>query len=107
MRDKVAKTPENQSGCFSRAKALFTQPSLGDARIPTLDALRGLASFAVAWFHFTQGSPIAFPALLKASGAYGWAGVQMFFVISGFVIPHALQRAKYSGKDFSRFVQKP
>jgi peptidoglycan/LPS O-acetylase OafA/YrhL len=76
-------------------------------RIGTIDALRGLASFSVAWFHFTQGIPNFLPdGPLKASGAYGWLGVQMFFVISGFVIPYALYNAGYERRNFARFLAK-
>ena len=33
--------------------------------------------------------------LLKASGAYGYLGVQAFFVISGFIIPYSLSLRNY------------
>ncbi len=76
-------------------------------RMPTPDCLRGIASFAVAWFHFTHGNPTFLPAgWLKASGTWGWLGVQMFFVISGFVIPYSLYKGRYSLKNFSRFLVK-
>lgn len=40
-------------------------------------------------------NPAILPAgLLKSSGEYGWLGVQMFFVILGFVISCALCKAK-------------
>jgi peptidoglycan/LPS O-acetylase OafA/YrhL len=32
---------------------------------------------------------------LKASGTYGYLGVQLFFVISGFVIPYSLSLRSY------------
>ena len=76
-------------------------------RIVTIDALRGVASFSVAWFHFTHGNPAFLPAgVLKSSGEYGWLGVQMFFVISGFVIPYALHKAKYEIHHYGRFLVK-
>lgn len=60
-------------------------------------ALRGIAALAVAWFHFTSGQPIFLPedSLLRLSGTYGYLGVAVFFVISGFVIPYSLENAKY------------
>ena len=77
------------------------------SRIPTVDALRGIASFCVAWFHFTNGNPAFLPVgFLKSSGQYGWLGVQMFFVISGFVIPHALYKARYQVPQYGRFLAK-
>ncbi|HVG33752.1 MAG TPA: acyltransferase [Pyrinomonadaceae bacterium] len=76
-------------------------------RIDTLDALRGVASFAVCYFHLTNGNPAFLPAgLVKASGAYGWLGVEIFFVISGFVIPYALHHAGYELKNYGTFVLK-
>ena len=66
------------------------------ARLTTPDCLRGMAAAGVAWFHITNGNPeFSPPALLKASGAHGWLGVEVFFVISGFVIPYALHAARY------------
>jgi peptidoglycan/LPS O-acetylase OafA/YrhL len=77
------------------------------SRIQTVDALRGIASFCVAWFHFTNGNGAFLPVgFLKSSGRYGWLGVQMFFVISGFVIPHALYKAQYQLPQYGRFLAK-
>ena len=67
------------------------------SRSESAHALRGVAAFAVAWFHFTNGQPTFLPqdSLLKVSGAYGYLGVAVFFVISGFVIPYSLDGAKF------------
>lgn len=76
-------------------------------RLLTLDCLRGLAAFAVLWFHLTNGNTGFLPqGVLKSSGSYGWLGVEVFFVISGFILPYALQRAGYQSADFFRFVWK-
>ncbi len=77
------------------------------SRIATVDALRGIAAFGVAWFHFTNLNSAFLPeGFLKSSGRYGWLGVEMFFVISGFVIPHALYRAQYQLPHYGRFLAK-
>jgi peptidoglycan/LPS O-acetylase OafA/YrhL len=62
----------------------------------------------VAWYHFTNGNPSLLPdgSPLKLSGKYGWLGVEIFFVISGFVIPYALHRGGYRLANFWRFVLK-
>jgi len=71
-----------------------TNPTL---RIAELDALRGIAAVAVILFHFTSGiaknwsfhlydPPFQFP--------YGDKGVDLFFMISGFVIFMTLDRAR-------------
>lgn len=68
-------------------------------RITELDALRGIAALAVVIFHFTHNTQ---------TGIYGFnigcIGVDMFFVISGFVIFMSIQKIT-SWKDFvwSRF----
>ena len=76
-------------------------------RIEIVGELRGLAALAVAWFHFTNANA-AFPTAgwLRASGTYGWLGVESFFVISGFVIPYAMLRAGYRLADWPTFLAK-
>ncbi len=65
-------------------------PRNAPARIDIVDALRGVAALGVAWFHIVGG--LDAPSLLKLSGAYGWVGVDVFFVLSGFVIPYSMSR---------------
>src|SRR5258708_6301357 len=79
----------------------------GQSRIYTIDSLRGIASLAVCWFHLTNANPTFLPnGILKNSSYYGWLGTEMFFVISGFVIPWALHQADYELKSFGTFVEK-
>jgi peptidoglycan/LPS O-acetylase OafA/YrhL len=82
------------------------EPAVAPGRLGTIDGLRGFAAFAVAWFHFTNGAPLLPDGWFKSSGQYGWLGVEIFFVISGFIIPHALHRAGYQGRDFGLFLVK-
>ena len=44
--------------------------------------------------------------LVKHVGSYGHFGVEVFFVISGFVIPYSLYRGGYGWSDFPIFVCK-
>lgn len=81
------------------------------ARVGVVDALRGLASFAVCWYHlvfasgaFTGGGIMA--ALLRDSARNAWTGVEVFFVISGFVIPLALHRSRYTIRFYGSFMLK-
>ena len=79
-------------------------------RITGLDFLRGVASLAVCWFHltsyrFTTPDGPVYEAL-RASGSYGWLGVEVFFVISGFVIPYSLHRAGYRLAFYPKFILK-
>jgi peptidoglycan/LPS O-acetylase OafA/YrhL len=71
---------------------------LRSERQESVEILRGLAAFSVLWFHLTNGGTASFlpsGTLLKASGAYGYLGVQLFFVISGFIIPYSLSLRRY------------
>jgi peptidoglycan/LPS O-acetylase OafA/YrhL len=71
-------------------------------KIGIVGALRGFAALAVCWYHFTYGQVW----WLKASGKYGWLGVHIFFVISGFIIPYSLYQYHYSIRDYFRFLGK-
>ncbi len=77
------------------------------ARLQTVDVLRGLAAFAVSWYHFTTANPaLPGPGMFYESGLHGWLGVDVFFVISGFIIPYALARGGYRLQDYGRFLLK-
>jgi len=71
-------------------------------RIDVINALRAFAALIVAWCHFVAGQG----KWLSLSGKYGYLGVHIFFVISGFVIPWSLYRAKYALRDYPRFLLK-
>lgn len=64
------------------------------SRIEIVDALRGIAALSVCWFHLTNTYPAGSP--VRLSGQYGWLGVEVFFVISGFIIPFSLHSSGYS-----------
>ena len=74
-------------------------------RIYLVEYLRGLAALSVAWFHLTnQYAAGISPA--RISGSYGWLGVEVFFVISGFVIPLSLAKlqTRYTLRQFPQFM---
>ncbi|HEV2551872.1 MAG TPA: acyltransferase [Stellaceae bacterium] len=71
------------------------------SKISSIEMLRGLAAVAVAWFHLTNQYPWG---LTRYSGAYGWLGVQAFFVISGFVIPYSMFQQGYKLRGFFQFL---
>jgi peptidoglycan/LPS O-acetylase OafA/YrhL len=74
--------------------------------LATLDALRGIAALAVCWFHFTNAQFTERFPTYRSTGHYGYLGVQVFFVISGFVIPWSLLRADYRIGSFFRFLAR-
>lgn len=76
-------------------------------RLTTIDTLRGLASLAVCIYHLTNGNSAFLPnSSVKTVGSYGWLGVEIFFVISGFIIPYALFLGKYNLKQYGTFIVK-
>jgi peptidoglycan/LPS O-acetylase OafA/YrhL len=62
---------------------LNNQSESPNARLVELDALRGLAALSVVLFHFTINNNAK---LLGWEFSYGVSGVDIFFMISGFVI---------------------
>lgn len=62
-----------------------------------VDYVRAFASLLVAIFHL--GGKVVFPL------SYGWLGVEMFFVLSGFIICWALPLS-YNYKDVPSFLAK-
>jgi len=96
-----------QPGCLKEEiKALpnTSIPSKELQRSESIHALRGLASLAVAWFHLTNGHD----TFVKQIGSLGWLGVEVFFVISGFVIPlsiHSTNRP-YRLSKFGGFLMR-
>lgn len=73
-------------------------PQLADAPyLPALDGLRGMAILLVMLYHFFD-----YCAVFK----YGWAGVDLFFVLSGFLITRSLLHARDRPHLFLRFYAK-
>ena len=71
-------------------------PTNRGQRLVEVDALRGLAALAVVLFHFTTRFTELFrPDSLPAINApYGHYGVNLFFIISGFVIFMTLEKTE-------------
>jgi peptidoglycan/LPS O-acetylase OafA/YrhL len=81
----------------------------GHARLPALDGLRGIAVLLVMVYHFSYGgsfSPSAMNgAYARVSGA-GWMGVDLFFVLSGFLITGILYDSRGRTGYFSSFYAR-
>jgi peptidoglycan/LPS O-acetylase OafA/YrhL len=67
--------------------------------VPELDGLRGVAILMVLFYHSCADAPRWAQWLLQ----YGWAGVDLFFVLSGFLITSILVRTKDSPEYFRSF----
>jgi peptidoglycan/LPS O-acetylase OafA/YrhL len=72
--------------------------ALSERHYPALDGLRGIAALMIVWYHFLVFSPVHGKALsfLSEVSGFGWAGVDLFFALSGFLITGILadSRAK-------------
>lgn len=73
--------------------------------LPVIVALRGLASVAVCMFHYTKGFADN-DGILRAVFRNGWMGVEVFFVISGFVIPFSLLGTSFKSGHYFKFMKK-
>ncbi len=76
-------------------------------RVEILDSLRAFAALTVCLYHFVYTiTDFIKTEYIRKVFEYGYAGVNTFFVISGFIIPWAMHNAGYSFKDFFSFFLK-
>jgi peptidoglycan/LPS O-acetylase OafA/YrhL len=75
-------------------------------RFVFVDGLRGVAALAVMCCHIEETSPLAHsvPRLAANVLEHGQYGVQIFFVISGFVIAHSLSRLTITAGSAFNFI---
>jgi peptidoglycan/LPS O-acetylase OafA/YrhL len=81
-------------------------PTLNPSRIhvPVLDGVRGAAVLLVMFHHMTFTHSPAWPdRVLSHAAKFGWSGVDLFFVLSGFLITGILYDAKNSDRYFKNF----
>ena len=84
----------------------MTRPPQADF-IPALDGLRGIAIILVMLHHFTFYRPTSGVDLLIGSVLFfGWSGVDLFFVLSGFLITGILLDSRGNERYFSTFYAR-
>lgn len=94
---------KSRESCEATGSAVAAKYGKVD-RMGSVDLLRCVAGTAVLWFHISQASKLP---IVAASGALGWVGVEIFFVVSGFIIPFAMHRGGYRFPgDAKRFVAR-
>jgi peptidoglycan/LPS O-acetylase OafA/YrhL len=77
---------------------------LSATHIPALDGLRGIAVLTVMLLHFNMlGANGPFDRALSTVFSIGWVGVDLFFVLSGFLITGILVDAKGATYYFRNF----
>jgi peptidoglycan/LPS O-acetylase OafA/YrhL len=80
-----------------------------DGRLPFIHGLRGIAALSVLAFHFFGFTPLehqvgkALPVLLHSIMRFGFVGVDIFFIISGFVIALTLYGRVRSFRQWGLF----
>jgi peptidoglycan/LPS O-acetylase OafA/YrhL len=83
--------------------------------LPSIDILRGIAAISVMLFHFCNYK-ILLPdntasyfldiKFINQITSFGFLGVQIFFVISGFIIPFSLYQQDFRIFSFPKFLLK-
>jgi len=96
----VLTSPTSHSAC--------AEPRLVPNRIPALDGLRGMAILLVLLWHFffaVSWTPTTLQ-ILRLLGKLSWSGVDLFFVLSGFLIGGILLDARNSPSYFRTFYAR-
>lgn len=90
---------------FSLAGPDSSAPSA--ERVPVLDGIRGIAILLVMMFHFwavgTARRPFPWERVYSSVAGMGWIGVDLFFVLSGFLITGILFDSRNSLHYFRVF----
>ena len=77
------------------------------AHVPVLDGIRGLAILMVMWCHTTgYGGKHAFDMWFNYLSWWGGIGVDLFFVLSGYLITGILLDSRGSSRFFGNFYAR-
>lgn len=92
----------------ARAPVIETEPTkAAGAHLPAIDGLRGVAILFVIWFHYITacgfGQDAGPTRFIVGVASSMWIGVDLFFVLSGFLITGILLRAKDRPNYFKNF----
>jgi peptidoglycan/LPS O-acetylase OafA/YrhL len=99
------KQPNSHSFCVRQGRYMNSREQ---DRLPALDSLRAIAALAVLFYHYTNGyEHVVGPHTRPVPNAEGgYLGVDLFFVISGFVIAWTLERSSsLADFAFGRFAR--
>ena len=92
---------------YRNTSPMIQSPSNGkQSRIPELDGLRGFAILQVISVHYLYNPGANLPTglhFLQSFFALGWTGVDLFFVLSGFLIGGILLDVRASPNYFKTF----
>jgi peptidoglycan/LPS O-acetylase OafA/YrhL len=97
---------------MSTASASDTHSANDVKRVPELDGFRALAVSMVFIAHICYGSRLPpdaldwMPSFSRALISHGWLGVDLFFILSGFLISGILMDSKESAHYFRNFYAR-
>jgi peptidoglycan/LPS O-acetylase OafA/YrhL len=93
---------EDESGCGRQ------RPSGSPEQLASLTPLRGIAALWVVIFHFCWYFPAVHPERYTGAVYKGYLAVDMFFVLSGFVITHVYKEGfarRVTGRRYRDFLK--
>jgi peptidoglycan/LPS O-acetylase OafA/YrhL len=73
-----------------------------------LDFVRGVAILMVLTFHYQRFDPLPLPHPLRVVMSFGWTGVDLFFVLSGFLVGGLMMKEwkATGGVETGRFLKR-
>ena len=89
-------SPLSDSAIAARVGLKSPTPPSRSSRLIALDGLRGVAAVVVVLWHFST--------VVGRSPATSMMAVDLFFLISGYVIPYAYERRLKAGMSLGRFL---
>lgn len=91
-----------------REQAVTAPPASQHKHLPSLDGLRGVAILLVLVYHFTGSLNAEFSINQRLNNwaELGWTGVDLFFVLSGFLITGILYDSKNKPAFFKNFYAR-
>jgi peptidoglycan/LPS O-acetylase OafA/YrhL len=76
--------------------------------IKSIVSLRGIASLMVCIYHLVLGNTLFFDAnsFIEQLSKFGFLGVEIFFIISGFVVPYSMLSNSYQFSNLGKFLYR-
>jgi peptidoglycan/LPS O-acetylase OafA/YrhL len=101
--------PETREDATPSRETKTPAPRPGEKHIPALDGIRGIAILLVVLHHSLQGwgpEQSAFERICRSALGHCWVGVDLFFVLSGFLITGILIDTRGKRRYFASFYPR-
>jgi len=94
-------------GAVSEDRAAIADDESSITRIGALDGIRGLAIILVLVYHYARSAKqLGFESAILSVANIGWTGVDLFFVLSGFLITGILYESRKAAHYFVNFYAR-